>query len=200
MVTEKKKSWFRRHWIWTIVLVIAILAIIGSALNSNNDETSTKSSGSGLKLIPADSNSNTDTNSQTDTYSFNQRFIVGDFAYTFNGLETESQIGSDAFGTFYGEKASGIFLVFDITVENVGKESNYFTGDNIKVVDGQGRTYDIDTDAMIYLEDNKLVFEQMHPNLAKTGKIVFDVPKDMAGKIEVNDNAFYSTEKVYVSW
>lgn len=43
----KKKSWFRRHWFLTALMVLAILVIIGMAISpedtkENNQETQTK--------------------------------------------------------------------------------------------------------------------------------------------------------------
>lgn len=35
---EKNKSWFRRHWILTILFIIIILAIIGSVFSSNSTD------------------------------------------------------------------------------------------------------------------------------------------------------------------
>ena len=51
MQKEKKKSWFRRHWILTIILIIAIISIISAIANnssnpkqdSNSSETKTDS-------------------------------------------------------------------------------------------------------------------------------------------------------------
>ena len=115
-------------------------------------------------------------------------------------MTTAYEIGEYILGTFYGEKADGIFLILDVTIENVGKESKYLWGTNIKIIDDQGRRYDHDTTAEIYLGDEAFTFEQMQPCLPKRGKIVFDVPKNLKGMIEISSDDMWSNEKKYVSW
>ena len=44
MAKEKKKNWFRRHWILTTIIVLIILIIIGNISNSNNTATPSSSS------------------------------------------------------------------------------------------------------------------------------------------------------------
>ena len=103
-------------------------------------------------------------------------------------------------GTFMGEKADGIFLVFDVTIENIGQESETFWGDTIIVKDDQGRSFEHDTMAEIYLDEDSFSYEQMQPGLPKTGKMVFDVPTNLAGYIEVSSDDMWSDDVKYVSW
>jgi hypothetical protein len=44
MVSEVKKSWFRRHWIITTFLIIILIGMISSMFNSNDDSTKKSSS------------------------------------------------------------------------------------------------------------------------------------------------------------
>jgi len=113
---------------------------------------------------------------------------------------TTDKIGRDLMGTFMGEKADGIFLVVDVTIENIGKESKTIWASNIKVVDDQKRTFEHDTAAEFYLEnDQKFIFEQLQPGLPKTGKIVFDVPKDIRGVLQISADSMWSDEVKYIS-
>ena len=50
-----------------------------------------------------------------------------------------------------------------------------------------------------YLDDS-FSFEQMQPSLPKRGKIVFDVPENIKGMLEISSSSFWSDEKKYVSW
>jgi len=128
------------------------------------------------------------------------RVEVGNFAYTVNSYYTTDKIGRDLMGTFMGEKADGIFLVVDVTIENIGKESKTIWASNIKVVDDQKRTFEHDTAAEFYLEnDQKFIFEQLQPGLPKTGKIVFDVPKDIRGVLQISADSMWSDEVKYIS-
>jgi len=136
-----------------------------------------------------------------DLFYAGDKVEVGSFAYTINSYDVTDKIGQSVAGTFMGEKADGIFLVLDITIENVAKESKTFVGDNVKIIDDQNRLFEHDSIAELYLPDNqKLTLEQMQPGLPKRGKLVFDVPQDMRGLIEISSDDLFSMEKKYVSW
>jgi len=147
-------------------------------------------------------NSGKPSETQTCTYQYRlgDRVVVDDIAYTIHSKTESNQAGEsyDYIG-FMGETADGIFYIFDITVENVGKESKTFWGSNIKIYDNQGRTFDHDTTAEIYLDDS-FSYDQLQPGLPKRGKIVFDVPEGLEGKLEISSDELFSDEKKYISW
>ncbi|MDD5457758.1 MAG: DUF4352 domain-containing protein [Candidatus Margulisbacteria bacterium] len=152
------------------------------------------------------SDTNTPSASQVKTSEATQqiakigdRVVAGDFAYTFNGMTTSKQIGEDVYGTFYGKKADGNFIILDVTIENVEKESkDILIGSYVKIIDDQGRKFEHDAMAEIYLKDEAFSFTQLQPGLPKRGKIVFDVPANINGKIDIA-SGLWSSEKKYVS-
>lgn len=189
---EKKKSSKKVFWfvIGGIVLIIFINALFIAFFNEQKQEN--KSSVNSVKT-------SSESSAEEITYSLGERFVWGDFAYTFHNVETESEIGSYLFGEFYGEKADGMFLVVDVTIENIDKETQTFWGSAITITDDKGRIFEDDDNAWIYLDDDvKFIFEQMQPNLPKKGKIIFDVPKDINGKIRISKGLF-SSKYVYIS-
>ena len=99
-----------------------------------------------------------ETQSCTYQYGLEDRVVVGDLAYTLHSRTEKSEIGEyygyGDYENFLGEKADGIFYIFDITIENVGKESITFWQTNVKIYDVAGRTFDPDTTAQIYLDDS----------------------------------------------
>ena len=140
--------------------------------------------------------------SQSCTYEYGlgDKVIVDGLAYTIHSKTEKNKIGeSNEYVGFMGEEADGVFYIFDITIENVGKESETFSGSNIKIYDNQGRTFDHDTTAEIYLDDS-FQYDQLQPGLPKRGKIVFDVPKGLSGKLEISSTKLISDKKEYVSW
>ncbi len=178
------------------ILIIIIFVLIGIS-----------ASNSGISNLDIDSNSqpstknvgeNANTNkplSEITTYTFGDKFIVGNFAYTFNDYQTKSYLGSE----YFGEEADGVFLIFDVTIENVAKESKTLWGSYVTVLDDQERRFEHDSMAEIYLDDS-FSFEQMQPGLPKNGKIVFDVPQNINGFIEVSSDSVWSDEVKYLSW
>ena len=133
---------------------------------------------------------------QPQIYKFGDKVVTGDFAYTFNSYQTTNYVGNE----YFGEKADGMFLVIDVTIENIGKESKTLWSSNVVVIDDQQRRFEHDTVAEIYLNGKAFNFEQMQPGLPKTGKIIFDVPQNLKGFIEVSDDNMWSNEKKYISW
>ena len=181
---ERKKNWFRRHWIISSFLVLILLIIVVAAFGFDPSTTSS-----------TNGNSNIDSNKET-IYGLEERFTHGDFAYTLHGVETTESVGNE----YAGKDAAGNFLILDLTIENIVQETETFWGDAITIIDDQERVFEPDSEAWIYLgEDNNFFLEQMQPGLPKRGKIVFDVPADINGKFRISKGGF-SNNYVYVSW
>ena len=102
--------------------------------------------------------------------------------------KTFSYIGNAQYG--FGKKPSGIFLVFEIEIENIDTEPVYITSNDMKLFDKQGRKYVPDTEAMIYREDS-FTFETLNPGIKQKGVVIFDVSDPKAEyELRVYDNVF----------
>ncbi len=179
-----------------ITLVIILFVIYAVSLsNSGDSNIDTSSSSNQPSTQGTQINTNQEQQNEPQIYKFGEKVTIGDFAYTFNSYQTQSYVGNE----YFGEQADGIFLVFDVTIENIAKESKTLWGSYVTIVDNQDRRFEHDTTAEIYLDDS-FSFEQMQPSLPKRGKIVFDVPQDIKGFIEVSSDSVWSDEKKYVSW
>jgi len=126
------------------------------------------------------------------THSMNEAFVVGDGArqvqYAVTGFGTRGAVGGQ-----YGAEASGVFAILNINVQNVGNESFNLSSNVFTLVDVQKREYDVDTDAMIYMEDS-IIFEQVNPGLELQGTIAFDVPTDQqAPRLRIDPAGVFST-------
>jgi hypothetical protein len=170
MAETKNKNWFRRHWILTGLGILILLGIVMGIMGGGSD---TKSA-------------------QIVEYSLNEKVEHGDFAYTIHGIEKKSEIGEYILDSFFGEKASGVFVIVDLTVENIAKESKTLSSNSFQIKDSQDRTFDTSS-AWIYLkEDVRFAFEQMQPGLPKKGKIVFDVPDNEKYTLQIRRSTFSS--------
>jgi len=130
-------------------------------------------------------------------FYFDEQVIIGDFSYTFHDYETASYVG----GQYFSEAADGKFAIFDVTIENMGKESLIFLSSYVRLRDEAGRYYDSDIAAEMYLTDETTFsLKQMQPTLPVRGKIVFDVPTDFRGLIYIESNRILSDEIALVSW
>ena len=197
---EKEDGWISKHPYLTIGIFFGALILLSMISNLGSDTSNTSSnqqpSGAGAESGINTGTSETEVN-EPQVYGFGDKVTVGNFAYTFHDYETRNEIGGSEY--FEGEVADGIFLIFDVTIENVAKESKTLWGSYVVVVDNQERRFEHDTTAEIYL-DGSFSFEQMQPGLPKRGKIVFDVPQNIEGFIEISSDSIWSDEVKYVSW
>jgi hypothetical protein len=188
---KAKKSWYKRWWAITLFIIIG-LAILGNLFGGNDTS-------------PTPSNSNVQTNSQQQittkteevkTYSVGDSIQAGDFTWKITKSSTATEIGEDMMGTFFGEKADGIFIILDVEVENTGKTAKYLMDSYLKLVDEQGREFSPNSAAAIYLkpQGSALMFEQVNPGIIKKGKIVFDVPAGLkVANIRISSNLVSSS-------
>lgn len=94
------------------------------------------------------------------------------------------------------EKAAGTFVIVDLSVTNVKKESIQFsTNDVVLQVNGT----EIEPDSAGFMLDGAFSFDDISPGLTKTGKVVFDVAPGDAGKGVIKAQALFSfDEPVYL--
>ena len=175
-----------------IIIVLVLLVIAGTMMPSDPSDPDDNSN---LNTQNNADEINQQNQEETQSYSLGDKVTVGTFAYTFQGYTTKSYVGSE----YFKEEADGIYLIFDVTIENIGDESEHMWGSYVTVIDDQNRRFEHDTTAEIYADDS-FSFEQMQPGLPKRGKIIFDVPTDLTGYIEVSSDSMWSDEVKFVSW
>lgn len=163
-----KKPFYKRWW-FILLVILFLIGIANSGSDSGSSTTDT---------------TQTQTATQSpDAYYLGDRIVSNGWAYTVHSYETSKYIGESE---YFREEATGMFVIFDVTIENVGKESRTLWSSNIQVIDDQDRTFEHDTTAELYLPSNEqFTFEQMQPGLPKRGKIVFDVPENIKGSLVV---------------
>jgi len=180
MVTEiKKKNWFRRHWIITIILGFVVLGIIGAITSPDGSEQTEKSS-----EIP-----------EQTLFNIGETFVVDDVSFRVNGVSTKSEVGDYILDSFFGEKADGIFYIIDLTLENKAQESKDIFMEQFKLIDNQGRKFDYDTAAEIYYDEKDAITfgQQLQPGLPISGVKIFDLPTSAEGlKLEITCCGFMS--------
>lgn len=190
-----KKSWYKRWWAITLFVVIGII-IVASLFGGNN------SSNSGTPATTSSGNNEIKaTQEEVKTYVLGDSIQAGDFTWKITKSSTATEIGEDLMGTFFGEKADGIFIILDVEVENTGNSAKYLMDSYLKLVDDQGREFSPDSVAAVYImpTGSALMFEQVNPGIVKKGKIVFDVPVSLkVANVRISSNllssSFYSVK------
>lgn len=106
--------------------------------------------------------------------------------------KTFSYVGSAQFSL--GKKPAGIFLVFEIEIENINTEPVYIAANDMKLFDKQGRKYVPDTEAMLYWDldhQDSFTFETLNPGVTQKGVVIYDVADPKAEyELRVYDNVF----------
>ena len=121
-------------------------------------------------------------------------FKVGDTVkltgtqYTVKSARKGPSVGS----VYSKQKANGVYVIVELTIENKKDETKTFLDEAAKVIGGNGKTYSTDNDgtfAAIGGDEQPLFLEDMQPDVPKTGTLVYDVPvgKAKGSMLEVSD-------------
>lgn len=163
------------------LLLLIIIANLGGDSDDNQSQDtgdqSTENQGGGATL------------ESTETEAgLNAAVRDGKFEFTVRGIQCgQTRVGNQ----FLNKTAQGQYCLLSVNVKNIGSEAQTLFGDNQKLFDSQGREFSSDSEAAIYAEDSKSIFEEINPGNAVDGQIYFDIPKDAApAKVELHDSAF----------
>lgn len=126
----------------------------------------------------------TSTPEPTLTHEMGESFTVGDGARSIRYTVTDFTVIEDYIGQSaeYGATPDGIFAVVIMTLENIGDETIDITARHLKLADQEDRTFEADTEASIYAEQDDRIgadpisFDQLQPGLSVDRAIVYDVP------------------------
>ena len=201
----KKKSWFARHKILTVVGAIAAVAIIASIAGGGGDgaddtaapavstaaatEAATTAEAEATTEAPGEAPAEAPAEEPVDnTPGIGVTAADGKFEFVVTNVETGlPSIGNDMFGT----QAQGTFALVHVTVTNIGDKAQSFFGDNQTLVDTQGREHSADTTAAIYLENSESMYTEINPGNSVNAIVVFDIPADaVPATITLHDSMF----------
>ncbi|WP_199542960.1 DUF4352 domain-containing protein [Prauserella sp. PE36] len=159
----------------TAALGVVAVAGIGSAVGGGDDNA------------PAGT-VQTEPGQTPETAGLNTPVRDGKFEFTVSKLDCgETEIG----GQYPGKTAQGQFCFVWISVENIGSEPQTLFGANQKLFDAQGREFSPDTEAALYLDSPRTLWEEINPGNRVDGVVVFDIPDGTEpSRLELHDSAF----------
>jgi len=130
------------------------------------------------------------------THSIGEKIVSGDFSYVIHSaVKKDSVTLMDNQGKTGDAKPAGIFIVLDVTMENIIDSTKIQSSIPIKLVDDKNRIFDFNP-AISNMLPTALIPGQMQPGLPKRGEIVFDVPVgNYKAEISSNRFTFFSKEK-----
>ncbi|MDY0404223.1 DUF4352 domain-containing protein [Virgibacillus sp. 179-BFC.A HS] len=174
MAKEKiKKPFYKKWWVWLIVIII----IIGYGTSASDDE---KDAADGD--ASAEHTEKTTDKAKTDhkkekaekkAYNIGDKVKVGKLTYTVKIEETNK------LSNILGEKTTdGKFVIVEMTIQNNDKKARMADAAMFKIKTADGTEYSADAELDVYANEdgNGFFLEDINPNIAKTGKVVFELP------------------------
>lgn len=195
----------RKKWPFIVGGIIVLIVIIALASGGGEDEkksdTATTSAAApaagGTEGAPQAAPAPAEDEDQAP--GLNAPARDGKFEFVVTGFEGGlTSIGDNPYLT---EQASGQFVVVDLTVKNIGEKGQSFTPTTQKLLDSQGREFEVNTSAMIAADSSDIpVFDNINPGNTVNIKLVFDMPADAtAASLELHDSMFSGGVKVNLS-
>lgn len=167
---KAERPWYKKkRYIGGIVLLIIVIAAATSGGGGGDDAAPAADQGSG-------DNADSGGDEEATTTSIGSPARDGRFEFTVNSFECgESTVGDD----FMEEEAQGQFCLMEVTVENIGDEAQFFSGDNQYVYSEEGTQYSASTMATLANNpEGDELFTEINPGNSVDGTVVFDIPED----------------------
>jgi len=213
----KRKNWFARHKVLTgLGAAVILVVVIANASGGGDDDAAVADAGTTTaqqaEAGTADETAEPAKAEKADKKAdkaekkadkkaakapgVGDKVRDGKFEFTVTKLEDGVQEVGDE---FLGEKAQGQFVLVHMTVENIGDEAQFFSGDDQSLVDTEGRTHSADTAAAIFLGDSNSFINEINPGNKVDGVVVFDIPQNATpATLELHDSMFSGGVEVAV--
>lgn len=177
----------------TVLASVPALLLAGCSSDSSTDDAQNDAGDNADESqdSPTEEPTESPTATPEPSLGIGDSFQVGDgdkkMEYTVNSFNFADKIESE----YSTKEPSGVYAFVEITMKNVGKESISLTSNAFKLLSPEDAEYEADIEGMTYHEDG-LSIEQMHPDLSKSGVLVFDVAPDKSYRLQVSPAGVFS--------
>ncbi|MEO3938574.1 DUF4352 domain-containing protein [Dermatophilaceae bacterium Soc4.6] len=112
----------------------------------------------------------------------------GKFEFVVTGIKCGiAKVGNQ----YLNKAAQGQFCAVSMTVKNIGDEAQSIFANAQVAFDGADHKFSADSEAGIYADDSKLLYQEINPGNSVKGNVYFDVPQGTKlAKLELHDSAF----------
>lgn len=180
------RPWYKKkRWIGPIA-IIALITIISAT--SSTDTGGPEKVGGSASDEASTSSSPDKAGSKSNPIKLGETVKLEGTQYTVKSAKKAPAVG----GAFFKEKANGVFVIVELTVENKKDETKTFLDEAAKFIGSNGKTYSTDSEGTIASAgegDESFILMDMQPDVPETGVLVYDVPvgKAKGGVLEVSD-------------
>ncbi|MGP4106776.1 DUF4352 domain-containing protein [Virgibacillus sp. L01] len=193
----------------TAIGAVVVLGIIIALFSGGDDSPDTASGDSGDAKQEETSDNNGQEKDKSEKEKVKKAGVgetatVSNVGFTVDNVKTPDKIDS---GNEFVENAttSGKFVILDVTVKNDQKEPLTIDSSYFKIKSADGTTYEPITDGQVMMamgdSMGDFFLTQINPGLSKSGKVVFEVSKDLKLKDSVlhSQTGFFGTESIEIS-
>ncbi|MFT3970421.1 MAG: DUF4352 domain-containing protein [Micropruina sp.] len=114
---------------------------------------------------------------------------VDDVILTLNSFKTTNRL-SNGFSS-----KRGFWMSVDVTVANKGKDPIQINNSSFTLVEGDGTTYETDTDVLMFIDSDKSLFlKKINPKTTARGQLLFAIPKSAKDLVLVFKPGLFSGE------
>lgn len=193
---DKKKNWFAKHKILTVILGFVLIMIIAGAAGGGDkkDAASTTNGDS----TAATSDDKTDAKPAETAAKIGVAARDGKFEFVVNSIKCgETTVGTNQ---YLQSKASGQFCRLNLTIKNIGDKSQSMFADSQKLLSSDNKEFSYDSEATIYATTDAAAsswYNEINPGVTVSGEILFDVPTGVTPVTAVlHDSSFSNGVKV----
>lgn len=180
---EKKPNWFMRHKILTGIIVLIVIGMVSSSGNKGGSNNGTSNSSGTAKTQE----------SKAQVYGLNQEVVDKDLSFTITNVTKQKNVGN----SYTKKTAQGMFYIVTVQIKNNGDKTTTFDSSMAVMTDSQNRQFERSIEGQTVLGMEKgsvdLFLQQVQPGLSVTGKIIFDVPEDIADPMVVVKGSIFSS-------
>lgn len=187
---KEQLSWFKRHKILSVLLILFLIGFIvrlGGSDNTANQSPITNSNETSQNSPPP---------AATELVKIGAPVRDGKFEFTVKSVECgKPTVG----GEYTLQTAKGQYCILSVAVKNIGNEAQSLSGDAQKLFNAAGQEYSYDSTATIYAAPSTSTswYDEINPGLTAEGFFVFDIPKDQIPTVaELHDSSFSGGVKV----
>lgn len=175
---QKRKNWFAKHKILTVVLILVVLAVIGAASGGSKNNSSNSSS--------PKTTANSPNASTTKQYRFAERAdkqgtdieVLPNETGTLNGVKmTVTKVDyTTNLGAYETADSGKTYLVADVTLENTSNKTQSYNSLDFRIQTAGGQVLDSTYGTV----PNPLNSADLVAGGKATGQVVFQVPVETA--------------------
>ena len=144
----KKKG--KGTWILLIIVAVVAIIVITQAGGGDNPSQSTASGG--------DSSSDS-----AQAVGLNQPVRDGKFEFRVLSIERAKSVSDPTGNPYMTTTAQGEFIVITMSVTNIGNEAQNYFGQNQKVIDANGREYEANSAAGMWMNSGLSIMGDINP-------------------------------------